>query len=85
MSIDTSNLGVVSAELMDFLGELGGGKAVLGEVLVLAEVEVTDDDGDSYTNLIWRCSDNRSWIQTGLMQAAIDAEKENRAVGAEED
>jgi hypothetical protein len=80
--MDATRLGQVTADLMDHLNEDPPGEsAELGEVLVLAEVKVTDPEGD-WTYIAWRCSDERAWVQLGLMHAALDQERE---VGDEDD
>lgn len=71
--MDATPLGVVTAKLMEHLSE--DDSAELGEVLVLAEVLGKDDEGD-WTTIAWHCSDDRAWVQLGLMHAALDSYRE---------
>ena len=76
MSIDPTRLGQVTAELMEKLSEdWDEESAELGEVMVLAEVKVTDEDGDDWTYIAWRCSDPRNWVQRGLLHASLEQER----------
>ena len=65
--IDTSDLGVVAAELMEKLERsyLDKEDVKIGVVAVIAEVEFSDADGE-YTVIEYRCSDGRKWVQAGL-------------------
>jgi hypothetical protein len=83
--MDTSKLGVVAANLMDDLtkdqAEIGD-EQELGVVMLLAEVRGEDEDGTSYTYIRFRGSDDREWIQRGILHAALDQE---RVAGDEEE
>ncbi len=76
--MDTSTLGVVAANLMDDLAkdqaEIGDDQE-LGEVMLLAEVRGQDAEG-AYTYIRFRCSDEREWIQRGILHAALDQERQ---------
>jgi len=65
---DLARVGQVAAELIEALDEDGAvtDKDRLGVVAIV--VELNDDIG---TRVIYRCSDNRRWIQSGLFTAAI--------------
>jgi hypothetical protein len=74
--MDTSTLGVVAASLMDDLAEDQAeirDEQELGVVMLLAEVRGEDEDG-SYTYIRFRGSDDREWIQRGILHAALDQE-----------
>lgn len=72
--MDVSKLGVVAADLMEYLArdqEEMGDEQTLGEVMLLAEIRGTDEDG-TYTYIRYRCSDDRVWVQRGIMHAALE-------------
>jgi len=77
--IDTSELGVVAAELMEKLesGYLDKEDVKIGVVAVIAEIEFSEGD-DEYTVIEYRCSDPRKWVQAGLFAQT------NRAVHLDE-
>jgi hypothetical protein len=54
----------------------------VGEVMLLVEMRGTDEDGP-YTYIEWRCSDEREWVQRGILHAGLDQER--RGHPAEED
>lgn len=75
--IDTSKLGIVAANLMDDLVKdqaEAGDDQTLGEVMLLAEIQGEDEDGP-YTYLRFRCSDDREWVQRGMLHSALDQER----------
>jgi hypothetical protein len=78
MSLDTTRLGQVAAELMQTLADgyedSDFDKTELGEVMILAEVKLEDEEGE-WTNIAWRCSDDRQWVQRGLLHAALEQER----------
>jgi hypothetical protein len=74
VAIDATKLGQVSAALMEYLDDNVEDGAELGEVLILAEVRGVDDDG-SFTYIQWRCSDERDWVQRGMLHAALDSDR----------
>jgi hypothetical protein len=70
--IDSTKVGVVTAELMDYLAESYGDDEVgVGTVMVLVEVTGTDEDGDDWTAIQSRCSDPRAWVQNGMLHAGL--------------
>lgn len=69
--MDTSKLGVVAAQLMDQLAEEAEDNECIGDVMVLAEIRGNDDEGP-YTFISWRCSDEREWVQRGMLHAGLD-------------
>jgi hypothetical protein len=80
MSLDTSTVGTLAAELMERLAEQYSEDAEIGIVAVVAEI----DCGDS-TAIYYRCTDGRHWIQAGLFDAAKRAVIEQIADDDEED
>jgi hypothetical protein len=86
LSVDAGKVGVAAAQLMDDLvadqGEIGDDQTI-GEVMLLAEVRGTDETGD-YTYIRFRCSDDREWVQRGLLHACLDQDGE-RVVDEDDD
>jgi hypothetical protein len=58
-------MGVLVAELMDAIAGEYGEDAKVGTVAVVVEI-----DGDEWTQVRYRCSDPRSWVQEGFFLAA---------------
>lgn len=87
MSIDAGKVGIVAADLMDDLisdqQEIGHDQQI-GEVMLVAEVRGDDGDG-GYTYIRFRCSDEREWIQRGLLRACLDQERVTEEPDADED
>jgi hypothetical protein len=76
--LDTTQVGTVAAELMDTLAEdqeRDTDELTVGVVMVLVEVQGTDEDGDSWTWIRYRCSDPRVWIQRGMLHAALEQDQ----------
>lgn len=72
--MDTTRLGEVTAALMELI-DSEEENSELGVVLVLAEIAGTDEDGDDWTSIRWRCSDPREWIQYGMLHAALCSDR----------
>lgn len=68
MSVDTTAMGVLVAELMDTIADEYGEDAKIGTVAVVVEI-----DHDEWTQVRYRCSDTRSWVQEGFFRAAQHA------------
>jgi hypothetical protein len=72
--IDASKVGISAAQLMEDLErdqtEIGE-KQTVGDVMLLAEVRGEDEDG-TYTYIRYRCTDDRQWIQRGMLHAALE-------------
>lgn len=70
--METAELGVVAAELMDRLeSDYAGKQSVeVGIVAVVAEINFIDDGGEDVTAIEYRCSDGRRWIQAALFEHA---------------
>lgn len=69
--MDTTKLGEVAAVLMERLAlEADEEDMELGEVMIVAEVNGKDED-DGWTGIAYRCSDDRTWVQCGLLHAAL--------------
>jgi hypothetical protein len=69
---DLSTVGSLAADIMDAVEEEYGenSSASVGIVAVVAEVNVDEEDGPGFTHVLYRCSDNRRWVQAGLFDAA---------------
>lgn len=66
---DAARIGKLAAEVME-IAEAHEGDATVGVVAVVVEVNVEEPDQDPYTNVFYRCSDQRRWIQAGLFDSA---------------
>lgn len=73
MTVDTHPIGNLVAEVMDEIEETYGENASLGIFAIVAEINVEDEDSLGVTHVIYRCNDNRTWIQAGLFEAARHA------------
>ncbi|HET6502108.1 MAG TPA: hypothetical protein VFG87_15235 [Amycolatopsis sp.] len=65
MSVDTTAMGVLVAELMDAIADEYGGDVQVGTIAVVVEI-----DAENWTQVRYRCSDPRSWVQEGFFLAA---------------
>jgi len=86
--MDTTEVGTVTAQLMESLAEEFGEDAEVGVVAVLVEITepvspeeweesegrepTPEDEPLAATTLRWRCSDGRNWVQRGLFRAASE-------------
>ncbi len=70
MTVDTHPIGQLVAEVMDEIEKSYGEDASLGIFAIVAEINIDEDDGPGTTHVIYRCNDNRTWIQSGLFEAA---------------
>jgi len=70
MSLDTTRVGQVAAELMEAIAEGYDDAVEIGAVAVIVEVGTTDDADEGWTTVNYRCSDTRRWVQAGLLDAA---------------
>lgn len=77
--IEPGIIGELAAEFMDELEERYGASAQLKTLAVVVEVEIDEEDGPGWTEILYRCSDNRRWVQAGFFTAATRAvyESEN--------
>lgn len=83
MSIDTSAVGTIAAEMMDQIAERYGADAHIDTVAIIVEVDMPDTEGrPGWTAVDYRCSDTRRWVQLGFFEAAKRAVLEQ---GAPED
>lgn len=64
-------IGQAAIELMDNLKE-SHPDGSLEVVAVVASVGYTDDQGDGCNDVIYWCSDERRWVQAGLLSEALD-------------
>lgn len=81
MSLDTTKLGQVAAELMESLANSYEGYDVeVGTVALIVEVNASE-----WTAVTYRCSDPRVWIQKGLMRAGISAVNAANGHGEDDD
>lgn len=70
--IDTTDVGKLTAEFMDQIEADYGSDASIGTVAIVVEVDVPDD-GPGATQICYRCSDGRRWLQAGLFRKAMQA------------
>lgn len=77
LGLDTSKVGMVAAALMEDLASEAapGEEQEVGTVMLLAEVRGEDEDG-TYTFIQFRCNDERTWVQRGLLHAALEQNRE---------
>jgi hypothetical protein len=75
---DLSEIGKTTADLIDRLEQALPHGAEIGAVAIIAEVNLrVDEDGSpiegdpNVTDIIFRCSDDRRWIQSGLFRRAM--------------
>lgn len=72
MAIEVHELGSLTAEFMSDIEGQFGESASLGVVAVVVEIDVPGEDSEhpGYTEILYRCSDQRRWVQQGFFQAA---------------
>jgi hypothetical protein len=72
---DTSQVGVLAADLMEQLAEQYEDEDIeIGTVAVVVEISKPDEGGETgWTAVQYRCSDWRAWVQTGFFHAALRA------------
>lgn len=69
MSLDTTRLGEIAANMMESLAESYETHDVsVGEVALIVEIRSGD-----WTAVTYRCTDERAWVQRGLIRQGIDA------------
>lgn len=76
MTLDASKVGVAAAQLMEDLETEqaeAGDQQTIGEVMLLAEVRGEDENG-AYTYIRFRSTDDRNWVQRGMLHAALELE-----------
>jgi len=73
VTVDTHPIGNLVAEVMDEIEKTYGEDAQLGIFAIVAEINIDDGDGLGVTHVIYRCNDNRTWIHSGLFEAAKHA------------
>lgn len=73
-------MGVLVAELMDTIAGEYGEDVTVGTVAVVVEI-----DGGEWTQVRYRCSDPRSWVQEGFFLAAQRAVIAGRETPDEDD
>jgi hypothetical protein len=69
-------LGKLAAEVMQMIDEAtieDGCEARVGAVAVVVELNVDEDDGPGFTEIRYRHSDSRRWVQAGFFEAATRA------------
>lgn len=64
--IDTTKLGRFVAESMETIERDQLDNADIGMMMLIVEVNYTDDDGEECTGIRFRCSDGRGFVQLGL-------------------
>lgn len=71
MSVDTTTIGQVTAELMDTIDrDYPDDDVTVRTVIVVAELHTPES-----TFVMYRCSDERTWIQRGLLAEALEASR----------
>lgn len=70
--METAELGKLAAAFMADVEEQFGEEATLGVFAIIVEIDVPGDDEDhpGWTEIMYRCSDQRRWLQRGLFAAA---------------
>jgi hypothetical protein len=76
--MDTTKVGRVAADLMESMAQRYGEEEVeVGEVLVVVELSHppgAETDFEESTQVVYRCSDSRGWVQRGLLEEAASSE-----------
>ena len=74
MSLDAARMARFAAESIDQLEELmkDDPGAELGEILIVAEIKNITMDSDTGTAVRFACTDDRFWVQRGLLESALD-------------
>jgi hypothetical protein len=54
MAIDSTPVGILAAALMDEIAIAHQDRATLRAAIVIADIGVRDDDGDSETHVVWK-------------------------------
>lgn len=87
MAVETAELGKLAAEFMAEVEEKFGDNASLGVFAIILEVDVPaeSDDDPGWTEILYRCSDQRRWLQSGLFAAAGRAVLESTTPDDDED
>lgn len=67
-----AKVGEVAAKLMD---ALDNSTVEIGEVMLLVERRWKDDDGEC-TDIYFRCTDERNWVQRGMLSFCLDGMRE---------
>jgi len=77
---DWSEVGVISAELIDMLAENHADEEyTIGTVAIVVEITTTEEsEEERWTSVTYRCNDARAWVQAGLFQAAAHAAIEGK-------
>lgn len=70
MTVDVTDLGALVAGAMEEIEGTYSEEAQLGTFALIVEIDVADGDVPGYTHIVYRCNDNRSWVQAGLFDAA---------------
>lgn len=67
-----NQFGNLAADFLDVIEAVDvpdGATAKVRTVAIVAEVEMDDADGEGFTRILTRCSDDRRWLQEGLLEA----------------
>lgn len=67
MSLDTTKIGQVAAELMEAVEEHYGPEAEIADAMIIVEVDVGDEE---FTEV--RCSSDRAVVKRGLIHYGVD-------------
>jgi hypothetical protein len=66
----TGDIGTCAAELMEMLEDHYEGKAKLGVFAMIVEVNIDNEDGSGFTEMMYRCNDPRRWVQAAIFHTA---------------
>jgi hypothetical protein len=70
-----AKIGTTAAKLMDSI-ESEGEDVEIGEVMLLVECRYKHDD-DEYSGIDFRCTDERVWVQHGMLHFALNAVRQS--------
>jgi hypothetical protein len=71
--MDATSVGQLAADLMERIADEYPDECEVGVVALVLEVDIppSDDEEEGSTEITYRCSDGRKWIQAGLFHRAV--------------
>lgn len=69
-------IGFLAADVMESIEKAtppDGHSPSIGVVAIVVEINTEEEDGPGMTDVIYRCSDQRRWVQAGFFKRAGDA------------